>query len=376
MSAAQKELVVRAVKTQQAGSVDVYAFFLFGSDVLRVADITRIGREDGELKGFQRSEIRNHVNAIVDFLDNGGPVLFPNAIILALSNDVKFNLSRGSRPANMVEVADTGNLTIPLLPEGKRAAWVVDGQQRSLALARAKNSQIPVPVIAFVSSDVETQRAQFILVNKARPLPQRLIKELLPEVTTLLPRDLAADKLPSELCNLLNTHSRSPFCGMIRRQSNKANAPGIVSDTALINAIKLSLKNPMGALNQYQREDDQSDPDAMFDALVMYWGKVRAAFPDAWGKKPNESRLMHSIGIRAMAAVMDPIMVRADSAPDPQKEVEESLARLAPHCRWTEGRWEELDWKWNGPQSTSQDIQRLGEFLIRKDRELSRLAAR
>lgn len=376
MSAAQKELVVRAVKTQQAGSVDVYAFFLFGSDVLRVADITRIGREDGELKGFQRSEIRNHVNAIVDFLDNGGPVLFPNAIILALSSDVKFNLSRGSRPANMVEVADTGNLTIPLLPEGKRAAWVVDGQQRSLALARAKNSQIPVPVIAFVSSDVETQRAQFILVNKARPLPQRLIKELLPEVTTLLPRDLAADKLPSELCNLLNTHSRSPFCGMIRRQSNKANAPGIVSDTALINAIKLSLKNPMGALNQYQREDDQSDPDAMFDALVMYWGKVRAAFPDAWGKKPNESRLMHSIGIRAMAAVMDPIMVRADSAPDPQKEVEESLARLAPHCRWTEGRWEELDWKWNGPQSTSQDIQRLGEFLIRKDRELSRLAAR
>ena len=376
MSLSAKEIVVRAVRTQQAGGIDVYAFFLYGSDVLRIADITRIGRDDGELKGFQRSEIRNHVNSIVDFLDNGGPVLFPNAIILALSNVVKFTQSRGSRPTNMIDVADTGNLTIPLLPEGKRAAWVVDGQQRSLALNKAKNSQIPVPVIAFVSSDVETQRAQFILVNKAKPLPQRLIKELLPEVTTLLPRDLAADRLPSELCNLLNTHPRSPFCGIIRRQSNKADAPGIISDTALINAIKQSLKSPMGALNQYQREDGQSDPDAMFEALVMYWSKVRRTFADAWGRKPSESRLMHSIGIRAIAAVMDPIMVRADSAPNPQNEVEESLARLAPHCRWTEGRWEELDWKWNDPQSTSQDIQRLAEFLIRKDRELSRLAVR
>ena len=51
------------------------------------------------------------------------------------------------------------------------------------------------------------QREQFILVNKAKPLPTRLINELLPEVSAMLPRDLNARRLPSELCNLLNRDS-------------------------------------------------------------------------------------------------------------------------------------------------------------------------
>jgi DGQHR domain-containing protein len=80
---AVEQLVVRAVKTTQGADTDVYAFFLYGSDISRIADISRIMRDDGELKGFQRKEIRNHVNSIVEFLDSG-PVLFPNAIILAL----------------------------------------------------------------------------------------------------------------------------------------------------------------------------------------------------------------------------------------------------------------------------------------------------
>src|SRR3546814_1495313 len=78
------ELVVRAVRTQQGADVDVFAFFLYGCDVAQVADISRIHRDESELKGFQRKEIREHVRAIVEFLDSG-PTLFPNAIILALS---------------------------------------------------------------------------------------------------------------------------------------------------------------------------------------------------------------------------------------------------------------------------------------------------
>jgi hypothetical protein len=72
---------------------------------------------------------------------------------------------------------------------------VFDGDCRraaTLTRARAGRKQpYPVPVIGFVSSDIETHREQFILVNKAKPLPTRLINELLPELSTLLPRDLA-----------------------------------------------------------------------------------------------------------------------------------------------------------------------------------------
>src|SRR5690242_19167035 len=100
MTTAEDNLMVRAVKTQQGDGVDIYAFFLHGSDLTRVADISRIHREEKDLKGFQRKEIRSHVKAIVEFLDSG-PVLFPNAIMLALSSDVTFDVSRGPKPKGL-----------------------------------------------------------------------------------------------------------------------------------------------------------------------------------------------------------------------------------------------------------------------------------
>lgn len=366
-----EHIVVRALQTKQGDNIDVYSFFLHGSDLCRIADITRIGREGGDLKGFQRREIRNHVKSIVEFLDSG-PILFPNAIILALSPEIDFKFARGSRPEGMVDAADAGTLTIPVRPEGERVAWIVDGQQRSLALSRTKNCRLPVPVVAFVSDNLETHREQFILVNKARPLPTRLINELLPEVSVRLPRDLALRQLPSELCNILNKDRSSPFCGLVRRESDPAESKAVITDTALIEAIRCNLKAPLGALAQYRQGSDGNDTEAMYKALVVYWSAVRDAFPQAWGKHPTESRLMHSAGIRAMGALMDPIMLRADSAADPESEVKLSLKRLAPHCRWTHGAWDQLQWRWNEVQSTGQSISKLTDYLVRLDRELAR----
>jgi hypothetical protein len=73
-----------------------------------------------------------------------------------------------------------------------------------------------------------------------------------------------------------------------------------------------------------------------------------------------------------MAAVMDPIMLRADSAADPAAEIRQSLERLAPHCRWTEGVWKDLGWRWNEVQQTAQHVAKLSDHLVRLDRELSR----
>lgn len=367
----KNEIVVRALRTHQGNGIEVFAFFTYGSEITKIADITRITRDNGdELKGFQRNEIKNHVKSIINYL-NSEKVLFPNAIILALGKGVEFRQSRGPTPANLMDVAQSGNLTIPILPEGRRVAWIVDGQQRSLALSKAKSNRIPVPVIAFISPDIETQREQFILVNKAKPLPTRLINELLPEVDALLPRDLASRKLPSELCNLLNKDPKSPFYQLIRRESNAHGEHGVVVDSAILDSIKRNLRSPMGALSQY-KNSFYSDPDAMYQTLLMYWSTVRDTFHEAWGKPPTESRLMHSAGIKVMGALMDQIMLRADSTSHPEAEIRTSLARLVPHCRWTEGIWEELNWRWNEIQSTTQHISRLSEYLIRLDRELSR----
>ena len=67
----------------------------------------------------------------------------------------------------------SGTLEIPVSngPDGPRPAWIVDGQQRSLALARTKNTRLPVPVAGFVAASLELQREQFLRVNTVQPLP-------------------------------------------------------------------------------------------------------------------------------------------------------------------------------------------------------------
>jgi DGQHR domain-containing protein len=362
------EIIVRALHTTQGPGLAVYAFFIRGSDIVRVADISRIARDDSEgLKGFQRPEIRSHVRGIVEYL-NHAPVLFPNAIILALSPSVHFAASRGTRPTGDEAIAQSGTLTIPIYNEGNRVAWIVDGQQRSLALAQAARQDIAVPVVAFVSDSLDLQREQFILVNKAKPLPTRLINELLPEAqSVLLPRELSVRRVPSELCGLLNRDPESPFFGLIKRPSDGVRErKAVVTDTAVMNVIKNSMNNPLGALAAFRistQGRDGVNVEAMYQLLVKFWSAVKTVFPHAWGRDPRQSRLMHSAGIESMGVLMDRIYGRIDIGDDP-KLIERELRKVAPSCHWTEGTWESLGVPWNEIQNTPRDIRRLQNALV------------
>jgi len=365
----QHELIIRALRTQQGDGLTVYAFFVRGKDIVRVADISRIERSNTEnLKGFQRTEIKAHVKGIVDYL-NHGQVLFPNAIILAMSPEVIFKASRGTKPTGDESIAESGTLTLPIHTVGSRVAWIVDGQQRSIALSQSKNNNIPVPVIGFVSSSLEVQREQFILVNKARPLPGRLINELLPETSGLtLPKDLSSRKVPSELCNLLNQDKSSPFYKLIKRISDeKKTTAAVITDTAVITMIRNSLTNPLGALSQFRSATgkDGVDLEGVYKVLCTYWAAVREVFPDAWGKDPRKSRLMHSTGILAMGVLMDRIYARLSGVDEDFKSVKNELDRIEPMCRWTSGSWDLISTPWNEIQNTPRDIKKLQDVLIR-----------
>lgn len=364
---AKKEIVIRALHTTQGQGLDVYAFFIKGADIVRVADISRVDRDESEvLKGFQRPEIRSHVRGIVDYL-NQGDVLFPNAIILAMSPQVRFTASRGTRPTGDEGLAQAGTLTIPINEAGQRVAWIVDGQQRSLALAQVTNRNVAVPVVGFVSDSLDLQRQQFILVNKARPLPSRLINELLPETSGIqLPKDLSARKVPSEICNLLNRDSESPFFKLIKRPSDRSDTSAIITDTAVITMIRNSMNNPLGALAPYKASvRDGADVKSMYRLLVNFWTAVKAVFPEAWGKDPRHSRLMHSAGIEAMGVLMDRIYARFSDVDGTYDAVKKELERIAPACRWTKGTWETLGVAWNEIQSTPRDIKKLQDALVR-----------
>src|SRR5262249_6604135 len=131
-----------------------------------------------------------------------------------------------------------------------KPAWIVDGQQRTLALAHGKHKDFQVPVNAFVADDVDLQRDQFLRINSTKPLPRGLIDELLPEVSTLLPAKLAARKVHAALGEMLNQDQESPFKRLIRRASKNRGEQGsaVVTDTVIIEMIKESFRSSSGVL--------------------------------------------------------------------------------------------------------------------------------
>ncbi|MEV0731904.1 DGQHR domain-containing protein DpdB [Polymorphospora sp. NPDC050346] len=370
-SVATKQVVRRALRIDQTGTYPLFVFALRADEVLQVADISRVSRDEaGNLIGYQRPEVRRHVEEIVEYLNTEGS-LFPNPIILALSSRIRFESSRG--PGAGDGLATSGKLTIPLPVKGKpKPAWIVDGQQRALALARTHRSDFPVPVTAFVADSVGLQRDQFLRVNNTRPLPRGLVTELLPEVDSPLPPRLAIRKAPAALCDVLNTNPASPMYGLIKRASTtRGQAPNaVITDTVVVNMLNESLTSPSGCLFPYRDVSrNETDFDGILQALFIYWAAVRDTFPDAWGKSTNRSRLMHGAGIRAMGRLMDRILGVVDPrSPQAPETIRQHLALIAPYCHWTAGTWEDLGLRWNEIENMHRHIQELSSYLIRVHR--------
>lgn len=367
---ADQEIKRRALRVNQDGKHPLYMFTLSAKELLRVADVSRVSRtEAGKLIGYQRPEVRRHVQSIVDYLDSGS-VLFPNSIILALSSAISFVQSRGPNVSD--GLAESGTLCIPLTGEGQpKPAWIVDGQQRALALARAKNADLPVPVNAFVADEISLQKDQFLRINSTRPLPRGLITELLPDVDTILPPQLEAKKAPARLCEVLNNDPHSPFHKLIQLPSTppRDRKESVVTGTVVVAMIAESLNAASGCLYPYTNAATrETDYEAIRRILFAYWNAVKHTFPEAWGKRSQQSRLMHGIGIRSMGRLMDRVMAGINPF-DAKAEIQirKQLAPMKNACRWTSGAWEGLGGvKWNALQNTPQDIGLLSNHLVRE----------
>jgi DGQHR domain-containing protein len=369
MTDERNTIVRNAIEIRQVPDHPLYLFTLSASEILELADISRVARDQTwELIGYQRQDVPSHIREIAEYLDGQGP-LFPNAIILALRQPpaVRFKSKRGPDPKDDLQVtAGTLEIRRPATG-GQRPAWIVDGQQRAFALSQAKNRHFPVPVSGFVAPSIAMQRDQFIRVNNAKPLPRRLIDELLPVITSPLEPRLAARQLPSKIVDELNSHSTSPFQGLIIRASTTRQVArkAVVHDKALTDTIQESLKS--GCLLVYKDLDGQYDTDAVWNVLIIYWSAVRDTFPEAWGRRPTESRLMHQAGIRAMGRLMDTMMSNVNVAgPNAPKVVREGLERIKPYCRWTSGTWESLGLRWDEIQVLPRHISQLSQYLVRR----------
>lgn len=359
----------RALLIEQDPEHPLYLLSLSGEELLALAEVSRVSRDDaGKLIGYQRPEVRRHIEDIVDYL-NGNEVIFPNSIILALSSKARFVRSRG--PQIDDGVVSSGTLEIPLPRAGEpKPAWIVDGQQRTVALTRSKRASMRVPVNAFIADDVPSQRDQFLRINNTKPLPRGLITELLPEVTGILPAKLAARRIPSALTEELATREQSPFFELIRRASQRGSKKdkAVVADTSIVKMIEESLTTPSGCLFPYRNvATGEVDDESLWLIVVVYWQAVKNVFPEAWGKDPARSRLMHGVGIRSMGRLMDKVMPTVDfKARGAVARAQHEIALVAQSCHWTSGRWEELgDLAWNELQNVPRHIRALSNLLLR-----------
>src|SRR5690606_34235343 len=88
----RKALQVSALRVMQDRKHPLFMFVVTAEQLAELTDVWRISRtEEGEIEGYQRAEVKRHVEAIAEYLNsNRGFVLFPHALILALTRPVSF----------------------------------------------------------------------------------------------------------------------------------------------------------------------------------------------------------------------------------------------------------------------------------------------
>src|ERR1700693_5106312 len=115
-----------ALRLEQNTSHPLYLLSLTAEEILAVSDISRLARsEGGRLLGYQRGEVRRHIQDIVAYLQNDD-ILLPNSIIIAFSSQVAFRAMKNGDDRD--ELATAGMLSITVPAEGKaKPGWIVDG---------------------------------------------------------------------------------------------------------------------------------------------------------------------------------------------------------------------------------------------------------
>jgi DGQHR domain-containing protein len=354
-----------ALRMRQGRDRVLYAFAVDGKRVDEFAAVSRVGRDENRrIVGYQRPEVLSHIAEIRAYLESDNPML-PNAVGIAFDPTVRFEPLAVSQ-AWADAPAAPGELVIPLpaRPDARKPGWIVDGQQRLAALREAAVAGFPVWVVGFVAGGDAEQREQFILVNNTKPLPKGLVYELLPATEARLPTALGKRRFPIALLDRLNLDDDSPLKGRIKTPTMP---DGLIKDNSLIKMIENSLTD--GVLYRLRgRGGEAEDVEGMLRVLKAFWRAVAAAFPEAWGRKPKESRLLHGAGVVALGYMMDAIADRGRGTGLPTEErFRADLDALKPICRWTEGHWEfgpGVLRKWNEVQNTPRDIQVLANYLL------------
>jgi len=343
------KLTFQTIVPHQAKDTKVAFFTATVKDIERIANVDRMRRDaKGRLRGFQRPQIASHIREIGDYLRRPDAIL-ANPIVLGFVDGAVLKRSKSGAHELTIDISRGA------------PGWIVDGQQRFSALSEISRPEFQVPVSAFICKSREELNRQFILINNTRPLPKRLIYELLPYVGGGLAERWDSRTAASRLCEILNYGEGSSLRGMINGQTNPH---GVIGTTVLQRTLMHSMSD--GALRLYA-DDPILVQTKGAELISEYFHAVKHVFHDAWeNHTPKSSRLLHGVGVTAMGFVME--YIHSATGATKREQFVEPLAALRPVTAWTEGQWQlgsEVR-RWNGLQNVDVDKKLLSFHLVRQ----------
>ena len=275
---------IRAIEVSQG----VGTFYLFAISAKKLLEIAYSSeRTQYNKTGIQRGLRPDRLRDIGKFLASGGsnPPLLPNAIIVSLSSDSKF---------------ENGFLHICRRPSGE--AFVIDGQHRLWAFSSeySGSRDLNVVVSAFIDLDDSAKAFIFRSINgNQRKINPSLVYDLIPML-----RDKESvefeDKRCHELVAFLNEALDSPWRDRIAMVGT---GDRIVSQSSFITALKKLFKK--GHLFA------SSDPDffeerLQQELLLEYFKAVSKSHSAQWDNKAFF--LCKYVGLSALLSLLERII--------------------------------------------------------------------
>lgn len=381
-----------------------FQFTCDGRLLRSVARIDRLDAISGE--GQQRAEIKKHVQDIADGITGGTQV--PNSVLLVFleeltrtdpdeEDDELGGLFVYIRPrSDWVEVPSLSGgppvqrfrfieIDIPYRHaafDGEKPALLVDGQQRTAALSLVSVDDVPafdLSVNAVIADESDAKRV-FQIANSTVKIATDFSLALLASMDEA-PGYLKSEKIRAgAVRQLALSNDSSPFYHIVRYPGAKiSGSTPVVAYNSLYHIAGIFESSALPI----------EDSVLLSDLIARGFNVVKDVWPDAWGKRPTDSKLMHGAGLRAMASLLtlklevahsNGLDLKSDAV---WSDIRSSIERLATIVPWTESaaaasgsKTAKDNWtkEIRDRQNTSQDISRLTTFLKRESVKLDEAA--
>ncbi|MFV8752217.1 DGQHR domain-containing protein [Nannocystaceae bacterium ST9] len=389
-----QRLRLTAIEADLGDGARRYQFTCDGRLIRSIARIDRLDAIAGT--GQQREEIRNHVDRIAEGIRGGNQI--PNSILLVLSDNlVADDDSDDAPPSSFIVVHGVTDQVSIAIPGGRavqtfrtveldlpfrraafdeeKAAVLVDGQQRTAALSMVDIDEVPafaLSVNAVVASNDEAKKI-FQIANTTQKIQTQFSRALLASMDDA-PGYLKNERVMALAAKLLAvSDAESPFYELVQYPGVKARR--LVAYNSLFHVISIFAGSALPL---------DGNAEALALTVKRAFNLVKREWPDAWGKKPTQSRLMHGVGLRAIASVLvgklESLVEQYGDLDNAEMwaELEQSISRLRQRIVWTDAEAatasiavskifrEEIA----GRQNTNQDITAVTSFLKKESLDL------